>query len=365
MTNAIEPADGLVCETPPPNRWPRRTLSFYAVVIALLAVGLVASIAFGATRMDWHIVLRVLGMHLLPEGLVDRTGVGRADDLIVWSVRAPRAFLAAIVGAALSVAGAQMQAIFRNPLAEPGLVGVGAGSALGGVIAFATGVGAIAAPLLPVFAFGGGLAALILVYGIATRGGRTSPMTLLLTGIAVAAILGSISSFVISVNLANQQILQQILFWTMGGLDSRTWLHVNLCLPFVGAGLLLAICFSRDLDLLTQGEETAMALGVNVERVKWTILACGAMLTGASVAVAGMIGFVGLIVPHVVRLILGPAHAVLIPASALTGSLFLVICDLASRTATAPAEVPLGVITALCGGPFFLFLLQRQMENGP
>lgn len=341
-----------------------RALGFFAAVATLLAAALVVSIAFGATPIDWRIVLRVLGLHLLPNGLVDGSGIARADDLIVWSVRAPRAFLAAVVGAALSVAGAQMQAIFRNPLAEPGLVGVGAGSALGGVLAFATGASALAAPLLPLFAFGGGMGALLLVYGIATRGGRTPPMTLLLTGVAVGAVLGSISSFVISTTLANQQILQQIMFWTMGGLDSRTWLHLKLCLPFLAAGLLFAIYFARDLDLFSQGEETAMALGVNVERVKWAILACGAMLTGAAVAVAGMVGFVGLIVPHVARLIVGPAHAALIPAVALAGGLFLTLCDLACRTATAPAEVPLGVVTALCGGPFFLFLLQRHLRSG-
>jgi iron complex transport system permease protein len=173
------------------------------------------------------------------------------------------------------------------------------------VLAFITGAAALAPPLLPLFAFTGGLAALALVYAIATRGGCASTGELLLTGVAVAVVLGSATSFLISMNLANHQMLQQITFWSMGGLDSRTWLHVQLCLPFVGVGLLLALYFARDLDLLAQGEETAMTLGVNVDYVKWSILAASAMLTGASVAVAGMVGFVGLIVPHVVRLLLG------------------------------------------------------------
>lgn len=336
---------------------------FFALVLPALAVSVVAAIACGAVSMEWRTVVRVLGIHLLPSGVIDAAGLDQADDLIVWSVRTPRVILAVMVGGALAAAGAQMQAIFRNPLAEPGLVGVGAGAALGGVLAFVTGAAALAPPLLPLFAFAGGLAALALVYAIATRGGCASTGELLLTGVAVAVVLGSATSFLISINLANYQMLQQISFWSMGGLDSRTWLHVQLCLPFVGVGLLLALYFARDLDLLAQGEETAMTLGVNVEYVKWAILAASAMLTGASVAVAGMVGFVGLIVPHVVRLLLGPAHKQLIPACGLVGGLFLVLCDLASRTVAFPAEIPLGVITALSGGPFFLFLLQRRMRS--
>ena len=341
-----------------------RTALFFALVLPALAVSIVAAIACGAASMEWRTVVRVLGVHLLPGGVIDAGGLDQADDLIVWSVRLPRVILAVLVGGALAVAGAQMQAIFRNPLAEPGLVGVGAGGALGGVLAFVTGAAALAPPLLPLFAFSGGLAALVLVYAIATRGGCASTGELLLTGVAVSVVLGSATSFLISMNLANHQMLQQISFWSMGGLDSRTWLHVQLCLPFVGVGLLLALYFARDLDLLAQGEETAMTLGVNVEYVKWAILVASAMLTGASVAVAGMVGFVGLIVPHVMRLLVGPAHNRLIPACGLSGGLFLVLCDLASRTVASPAEIPLGVITALCGGPFFLYLLQRRMRRG-
>lgn len=340
------------------------TSLFFLVVVPALAVGIVAAIACGSVSIEWRTVARVLGVHLLPGGLIDSAGVDRADDLIVWAVRAPRVILAVIVGALLAVAGAQMQAVFRNPLAEPGLIGVGAGAALGGVLAFCSGAAALAPPLLPLFAFVGGLGALVLVYGIAMRGGSASSADLLLTGVAVAAVLGSATSFLISLNLANVQMLQQITFWSMGGLDSRTWLHVKLCSPLVVLGLLLALYFSRDLDLLAQGEETAKALGVNVDVVKWAILAASAMLTGASVAVAGMVGFVGLIVPHGVRLVLGPAHKRLMPACAAAGGLFLLLCDLVSRSAVAPAEIPLGVITALCGGPFFLYLLRRRLRRG-
>ena len=340
-----------------------RTALFFTLVLPVLAVSVVAAIACGAVSMEWRTVVRVLGIHLLPDGVIDAAGLDQADDLIVWSVRTPRVILAVMVGGALAAAGAQMQAIFRNPLAEPGLVGVGAGAALGGVLAFVTGAAALAPLLLPLFAFSGGLAALALVYAIATRGGCASTGELLLTGVAVSVVLGSATSFLISMNLANHQMLQQISFWSMGGLDSRTWLHVQLCLPFVGVGLLLALYFARDLDLLAQGEETTMTRGVNDEYVKGATRAASSMLNGAPIPVAGMVGFVGLIVPHVVRLLLGPAHKQLIPACGLLGGLFLVLCDLASRTVASPAEIPLGVITALCGGPFFLYLLQRRMRG--
>ncbi|MCW2274823.1 iron complex transport system permease protein [Rhodoblastus acidophilus] len=341
----------------------RRAVSarlFCVAMIALLAVGGVVAVSAGSTPMDWRLVVQILGRHLLPDGWVAATGLTRADDLIVWNIRAPRVMLCFLVGASLSVAGAQMQAIFRNPLAEPGLVGVGSGAALGGVLAFTTGAASLATPVLPVSAFSGGLLALLLVYALATRGGYTSASLLLLTGVAVGAVLGSVSAFVISLNLANFQMTQQILFWTMGGLDNRMWVHVWMALPFIAAGLLMAALYARDLDVLAQGEDTAAALGVNVEQVKFVVMIGAALLTGASVAVAGMVSFVGLIVPHGVRLMLGPSHVRLIPASALAGAVFLLLCDFIARTIRAPEELRLGVITALWGGPFFVFLLYRR-----
>ncbi len=341
----------------------RRAVSaqlFCVAMIVLLLVGGVVAVSIGSTPTDWRLVVKILGRHLLPDDWVGATGIPRADDLIVWTVRAPRVLLCFLVGAALSVAGAQMQAIFRNPLAEPGLVGVGSGAALGGVLAFTTGVAGLAAPILPASAFAGGLLALLLVYALATRGGYTSASLLLLTGVAVGAVLGSVSAFVISLNLANFQMTQQILFWNMGGLDNRMWVHVWMALPFIVAGLLIAALFARDLDVLAQGEDTAAALGLNVERVKFLVMIGAALLTGASVAVAGMVSFVGLIVPHSVRLMLGPSHGRLLPASALTGAAFLLLCDFIARTIRAPEELRLGVITALWGGPFFVFLLYRR-----
>jgi iron complex transport system permease protein len=337
---------------------------FFLLALAALGASMVVAVGHGSSPMSPSVVLKVLGLHLLPGGWIDAAGLERADDLIVWNVRLPRVLLAALVGAALALAGAQMQAVFRNPLADPGLAGVGAGAALGGVLAFTTGAAALAAPLLPALAFTGGLAALLLVYAVATQGGRTSVIGLLLSGVAVSTLLGAITTFLISMNLANQQMTQQILFWTMGGLDNRQWLHVQLALPFLAAGIALALVWSRELDLLAQGDETALTLGVAVERARFIVMLGAALLCGASVAVAGLVGFVGLVVPHVVRLLLGPVHARLLPASALVGALFVVLCDLVCRTVRAPMEVQLGIVTALCGGPYFLWLLQRRLREG-
>jgi iron complex transport system permease protein len=187
--------------------------------------------------------------------------------------------------------------------------------------------------------------------------------TFLLAGVATGALLSAVSSLLLSLNIVNWQIAQEIVFWMMGGLESRTWTHVWLSAPFIALGLVVAMLKARDLDLFLQGEETAASLGVNVEAAKRMLILTSAILTGASVAVAGMIGFVGLIVPHAVRMALGPSHRVVLPASAVGGATFLVLCDLLARTVHPPAEVRLGVVTALCGGPFFLALLLKRYRE--
>jgi iron complex transport system permease protein len=294
---------------------------------------------------------------------VDASGVTRADDAIVWLIRLPRVVVAAVVGAGLATAGAMMQSLFRNPLAEPSLTGVGPGAVLGAVLVFVTGWSTASVVMLPLSAIGGALLALFLVYAIATRGGATPITTLLLAGIAVGSFLTAISSLLISVNIVTWQVAQEIVFWMMGGLDGRTWAHVWLSLPFVAVGLVAAMFQTRTLDLLLLGEESASALGVEIEGAKRLLVFTSALLTGASVAVAGLVGFVGLIIPHAVRLLLGPGHRTLLPASAVSGAAFLIGCDLLARTAHPPAEIRLGVVTALCGAPFFLLLLLRRLRE--
>jgi iron complex transport system permease protein len=337
--------------------------AFYGLMLPLLAVALIAGVVIGSTPLAWSTVTRVLAMKLLPGGWVDSSGIVPADVAIVWLIRLPRVLVAAVVGAGLATAGAIMQGLFRNPLAEPSLTGVGPGAVLGAVIVFVTGWGTASVVALPLAAIGCAMLALFLVYAIATRGGATPVTTLLLAGIAVGSFLSAISSLLISLNIATWQVAQDIVFWMMGGLDSRTWAHVWLSAPFVGVGLVASLLQARTLDLLLLGEDAAASLGVDVEAAKRLLVFTAALLTGASVAVAGLVGFVGLIVPHAVRLLLGPGHRTLIPASALGGATFLVACDLLARIVRPPAEIRLGVVTALCGAPFFLMLLLRRLRE--
>ena len=336
---------------------------YFAAVSAGLAVAAVVAVSIGSTEIAWSTVTRVIAAHLLPQGWVEMTGVSDADRVIVWLIRMPRVIVAALAGGALAVAGTQLQAVFRNPLADPNVIGVSQGAALGAVIAFVTGLVTRSALWLPLFAFFGAFVALFSVYWIASRAGTAPVATLLLAGVALGALISAVSSLLISLSFVNWQVAAEIVFWMMGGLDSRSWTHVWVSLPFVALGLMISAWHVRALDLLQLGEETSASLGVEVEPVKRTLLITAALLTGAAVAVSGVIGFVGLIVPHAVRLILGPSHRALLPASALTGSLFLIFCDLLARTVHPPTEVRLGIVTAAFGAPFFLYLLLRRRRE--
>ncbi len=337
--------------------------AFYAVVVPMLCAGAIAGVAIGSTPMPWTTVASALATKILPAGWLGSAGVSHADVVIVWLIRLPRVLVAALVGAGLATAGAMMQSLFRNPLAEPSLTGVGPGAVLGAVIVFVAGWGVHSVVVLPLAAIGSAFAALLFVYGVSTRGGTTPVTTLLLAGIAVGSLLTAVASLLLSVNIVNWEVAQEIVFWMMGGLDDRTWAHVWLSAPFILVGLVAAMLQARTLDLLLLGEESAAALGVDVETSKRLLVGTCALLTGAAVAVAGLVGFVGLIVPHAVRLLLGPAHRVLIPATAVAGAAFVIVCDLVARTARPPAEIRLGVVTALCGAPFFVFLLLRRLKE--
>lgn len=336
---------------------------YYAVTGPLFLVCIAVAVGVGSTHLPWQTIVQVIGTKVLPAGWIDASGITQADDVIVWMIRLPRALVAAMVGAGLSMAGAVMQGLFRNPLAEPGLAGAGAGAVLGAVIAFVTGWSATAVVSLPACAIAGSLFALLLVYTMATRAGITPVSTLLLAGIAVSSLLGAVSSLLISLNIVNWQIAQEIVFWMMGGLEARTWTHVWLCAPFVVLGGSAAILHARELDLMQQGEDVAAAFGVNVESTKRALIFLAALLTGASVAVSGSVAFVGLVVPHAVRMMLGPSSRTLLPASAVGGSIFLVLCDLIARTVSPPTELRLGVVTALIGGPVFIWLLLRRYRE--
>jgi iron complex transport system permease protein len=333
---------------------------YFAAVTVLLGVAVIAGIAIGSSPVPAETAARVLASHILPQGWVDVSGVTEPQQVIIWLIRTPRVIVAALVGAGLAVAGAQMQGLFRNPLASPDIIGTSSGGAFGAVVALATGLAMRSLFYLPVISFAGALLALFLVYAIATRRGQTPVSTLLLTGVAFNALIGAATSFLISLQWVRWEVAQEILFWLMGGLDSRTWQHVWLALPCILTGLAVALLYSRELDVLLLGEETALAVGTDIEKVKRIILTSAALLTGAAVAVSGVISFVGLVIPHIVRLIIGPRHRHLLPASALTGAAFLILTDILARTAQRPEEIRLGIVTAALGAPFFLYLLLRH-----
>lgn len=336
---------------------------FYLMLLPILGLSAIAAVGVGSTSLPWQTIAQVVGLKILPGGWVNANGLTEADTVVVWLIRLPRVLVAAIAGAGFAVGGVVMQGLFRNPLAEPGLIGAGAGAALGAIIAFVAGWTMWSVAALPVSAICGSLLALTLVYAMATRGGVTPVATLLLSGVAITALFTAVCSLLLSINIVNWQIAQEVLFWTMGGLDSRSWTHVWLCAPFVILGTLAAVIYARDLDLMQQGEETAAAFGVNVESSKRLLILIAALLTGACVGVAGTVAFVGLVVPHAVRLLLGPSHRVLLPASACAGAIFLILCDLAARTINPPTEIRLGVITSLVGGPLFIALLMRRYRE--
>ncbi|MEU9346488.1 iron ABC transporter permease [Streptomyces sp. NPDC048278] len=331
----------------------------------LLTLGLVAALAMlvpVAAGLGAYPVPTgdVLGSALHRAGL-GGTALGRVPESVLWDVRFPRIELALLVGASLGCAGALMQGVFGNPLAEPGVIGVSSGAAVGAVAVIALGLDFLGTWTVSVFAFAAGLVTALLVYVVSRSGGRTEVVTLILTGIAVNAFAGALIGLFLF--FADTAAVNQITFWQLGSLSQATWPKVLAVLPCAALGLALAPFHARRLDLLSLGERQARHLGVDVERLRLTLVLVIALLTAAAVSVSGIIGFVGLVVPHVLRMAAGPGHRFLIPGSALLGAATLLSADLAARTLAAPAELPLGVLTALLGSPFFFWLLRRTRRR--
>jgi iron complex transport system permease protein len=279
-------------------------------------------------------------------------------DAALWVIRFPRIVMAMGVGAALAVAGAVMQAVFGNPLAEPGVVGVSAGAAFGAAIAIVTGLLALGEWTIALLAFAGGLGATLLVYGVSRAGGRTEVVTLLLTGIAVNAFGGAGLAFLLF--MAGSASREQIVFWQLGSLSGSLWREALLVLAVAAIGTVVAVLLGRRYDILALGERNARHLGIDVERLRFASIVLVALLTGVAVAFVGIISFVGLVVPHLMRMLLGPAHRALLVSSAFGGALLIVVADLLARTLIGGAELPIGLLTSLVGGPFFFVLLWRQ-----
>lgn len=331
----------------------RRPLVLLTLLTGLLLLAALIALAHGSVRIPYAQVL---------QASLGTTARAEYRDIVVH-VRAPRLIVAALVGAGLASAGTAMQGLFRNPMADPGIIGVSAGGALGGVLAIAAGLYGFTALSLPAMAFTGALGASLALYGLTRALGRGSPTALLLTGMAISSFLGAVISLVITMTVYNLDVLREIVYWLSGGLEARAWRHVRMAGPPILFGIAVLLRYSRELNLLLLGDEEARAMGVRVPRVRWMVLLASALVTGAAVSVSGIIGFVGLVVPHMLRLVAGPDHRLLIPASALGGATFLVVADTISRVIVEPAEIRVGVITAFVGAPFFLWLLFRHRRR--
>ncbi|WP_030680728.1 iron ABC transporter permease [Streptomyces rimosus] len=343
------------------------------LLLALL-VALTAAVSLGATDIApgevWSVVFRRLG------GEPPRPGT---DDLIVWQLRVPRALLAALVGAGLGLVGTATQALVRNPLADPYLLGISNGASLGAVAAIVLGAGAVAGADgmsgagwtfglggglgLSLAAFAGALAAFALVWTLARRGGGFAPLRLVLAGVGIGQFLAGFTSYLV-LQAGDEQQTRGVLFWLMGSLGGATWGTLVLPVLAVPAGLLVLQARARALNALTMGDETAASVGVDVVRLRRLLFVVTSLLTGVLVAVSGAVAFVGLMVPHLCRLIVGGDHRRLLPLAALTGALLLVVVDIVCRTAMDGQELPVGVVTALIGAPVLLYVLDRRLGAG-
>lgn len=334
-----------------------------AVVIGVLGLALVAAVLVAAGTGQLHVAPgEVLGSVFHRIGLDWGAMPAHPNgDAVLWDVRFPRVIMAVLVGAALGVAGALMQGVFGNPLAEPAVVGVSSGAAVGACAVIVWKVTVLGTFTTPVAAFIASLITTLLVYGLSRSNGRTEVVTIVLMGIAVNAVAAGLIGFFVF--LGDTQAREQIVFWQLGSLNGIRWQAVAAVSPLIVVGLVGAISVARRLDLLALGERPARHLGVNVERLRITTIVMVALLVGPAVAFAGIIGFVGLVVAHLLRMLIGPSHPRLIPACALGGALVLVVADLFARTAVDFADLPIGMLTALIGGPSFFWLLRRERNR--
>jgi len=331
--------------------WPRLLVGFVALLAAVLL-----GLALGPASIPLDATIRILLSHL--------PGVGLDSDVpvtwrtIVWEVRLPRVLLAGIAGATLAMSGATYQGVFRNPLAEPYLIGVATGAALGATIVVVSGVdlsvGGLSA--LPLAAFAGALVSVIVVYGVARVGSTVPATTLILAGVALSSLATAITSYLMLQNTSNTLSVFSVV---LGSFNTAGWTKIAWVLPYAVPSAAVILAHGRVLNVLSLDEEQARGLGIDVERTKLILLGAASLASAAAVSVSGTIGFVGLIVPHAVRMMWGPDNRALLPMSILLGAAFLIGADVIARMADRPSEIPVGIITAFCGVPFFLYLLRR------
>lgn len=330
-----------------------RVLLFIVLVFALVS-GTIASLVIGQYTIPIGELPRILAVGPL--------GVSAMDESVIWQIRLPRLVLGLLVGAALGVGGALMQAVFANPLAEPSVIGVTAGAGVGASLAIVLGISWFGAMTVPVFAFLSGLLTTWLVYQLARFAGRIRVINLVLVGIAVNAVAGALISFFIFIAPTSSR--EQVVFWQMGSLSGAKWAHISVVAVLVGAGIALALLLVDKLDVLALGDRAAAHVGIDVARLRVLALLLATLLTAGAVSYAGLIGFVGLVVPHIIRTVAGPSNVVLLPASALGGAALIVLADTAARSIIDFADLPIGIFTALVGGPTFFILLRAMMRRG-
>jgi iron complex transport system permease protein len=361
VTGAVSPAEGLDTSQPGLIRASKLRIGEVACGAAFVVVAAVVAIIVGPADLPVSAVLTAIVAKI--PGLGVHSTLNSIDSGILWQIRAPRIALGGIVGATLALSGASYQGVFQNALADPYLLGVASGAGLGATIAIAVahvGAGSTIG-LLPIAAFAGAVAAVSATYLLGKSGTHRNTQSLLLAGVAIGSFLTAIQTFV---QQRSEPTLQQVYSWILGGLSTASWQQVVLVIPYVAvAGAVLLSC-RRLLDVLAVGDEEARSLGVNPQRMRMLVVAAATLGTAAVVSVSGLIGFVGIIVPHTIRLVVGPSYRRILPLSVLFGAGFLILADLVARTILSPAEVPLGVVTAGLGAPFFLIVLKNARSLG-
>jgi len=339
------------------SRW---KLILVALIVALV-VTIIASLNIGYASISFSEILDILGKQIpFLSGSINSASISPTSEAIIIQIRLPRVLAGALVGAGLAAAGVVYQGIFRNPMADSYLLGASAGASVGYTVAVlyvTSALSLIGLGTAQTFAFIFALLTVFLVFFISRVGNRIPITTLLLSGIVVNIFLLAIETLM---ELRSGRALTGIVAWLAGGFSNIVWVQIWAVIPFVFIGIAITYFFTRDLNMLSMGDDTAQHLGVNTERVRVFLLVIASLMTAAAVAISGVIGFVGLIIPHMTRLVIGPDHRILLPASAIVGAMFLVICDAAARVATGVSELPVGVITALVGTPFFIYLLRRR-----
>ncbi|HHV60680.1 MAG TPA: iron chelate uptake ABC transporter family permease subunit [Clostridiaceae bacterium] len=337
----------------------KKLMSILPVMLLLLAASVVVATAVGDVYIPFSDTVRII---LKKWGLLKNIEFSYGHEAIIFNVRFPRVITAVLVGGALAASGTAMQGMFRNPMADPGLIGVSSGASLGAVTAVALGLTVKSLYFMPVLAaFGAAITALV-IYLLAARDKKVPVLTLVLAGIAVGTFISSVTSMIL-MSLHQQNQIKEFLFWSIGGLNDRRWEHVKLIALPVIICVLIMMFFSKDLNILLLGEEEAQSLGLDPVKARRGLLFLASAATASAISVGGNISFVGLIVPHIMRLILGPDHRVLLPASFFGGSVFLILCDIIGRV-MFPVEVNAGIITSLVGAPYFLYLLIMARKGG-